>query len=532
MGVPSFQASNAVIYLSYGAFLVSGLYIAWRWRHQSKSDFLATNRSQTAIPLAFNFIASALGSGILFAYPEISTIAGVQGLVVYALSSSLPLLVFAFLGPIIRRKCPEGFVLTEWTRQRYGTIAALYLSFLTIATLFLYMVAELSALQQIINALTGLDGLPAVIVECVVTTIYTSLGGFRVSFLTDTLQGIMVVLLIILGVITVGVETRIDHSLVESTGLLKGSLLGWQLIYILPVAILTNDFLLSNFWMRTFASKSDKDLRIGVTLATIVVTFILTLVGAAGLLAAWSGAWPGNPPQDGSISFFLLLGQLPGWVVGIVLVMVVSLSTAAFDSLQSAMVSTGSNDIFRNKLNLWYIRAAVVLVIIPTIVVALKSPDILQIYLISDLLSASSIPVLVLGLSEKFYWWRGFDIVVGSLGGLLTVFIFGTIYFGNAHEGAYLMILENGLYSNDWSAFGAFVAAPVGGLLWGFGACGLRLTFQYVYARARGHRFDALDRPAPAEPSLVSDEGPADDLASEAGREPVNVKATPKGIFF
>ena len=39
------------------------------------------------------------------------------------------------------------------------------------------MVAELSALQQIINALTGLDGLPAVIVECAVTTIYTCSSG-------------------------------------------------------------------------------------------------------------------------------------------------------------------------------------------------------------------------------------------------------------------------------------------------------------------------------------------------------------------
>ena len=35
------------------------------------------------------------------------------------------------------------------------------------------MVAELSALQQIVNALTGLNGLPVVIVECIVTTIYT-----------------------------------------------------------------------------------------------------------------------------------------------------------------------------------------------------------------------------------------------------------------------------------------------------------------------------------------------------------------------
>jgi Na+/proline symporter len=82
-------------------------------------------------------------------------------------------MIFAYLGPIIRAKCPDGFVLTEWTRQRYGLIAALYLSFLTLVTMFLYMVAELSALQQIMNALTGLDGLPMVIVECTITTIYT-----------------------------------------------------------------------------------------------------------------------------------------------------------------------------------------------------------------------------------------------------------------------------------------------------------------------------------------------------------------------
>ena len=334
------------------------------------------------------------------------------------------------------------------------------------------MVAELSALQQIIEALTGFSGLPAVIVECVVTTVYTSkaslslesegrqliiviaLGGFRISFITDSIQGAMVVALIILAVITVGVETKIDKSLVDSSGFLNASLLGWQLLYILPVAILTNDFFISGFWMRTFASKTDRDLVIGTSVATVAVTIILTLVGTTGLLAAWTGAWPGDPPQEGSIAFFLLLEQLPAWVVGIVLVMIVSLSTAAFDSFQSAMVSTGSNDIFRNKLNLIYIRIAVVLIIFPVVVVALKSPSVLQIYLISDIVSASSIPVLVIGLSDKCYWWRGFEVVVGGLGGLLTVFIFGTIYYGNAQDGANLLILEGGLYAEDWSVFG------------------------------------------------------------------------------
>jgi Na+/proline symporter len=43
----------------------------------------------------------------------------------------------------------------------------------SLITIFLYMVAELSALQQIVNALTGLNGLPVVIVQCAITTIYT-----------------------------------------------------------------------------------------------------------------------------------------------------------------------------------------------------------------------------------------------------------------------------------------------------------------------------------------------------------------------
>ena len=64
----------------------------------------------------------------------------------------------------------------------------------------------------------------------------------------------MVVGLIILAVIAIGAETHIDRALVDSSDLLGSSILGWQLIYILPVAVLTNDFFISGFWMRTFAS--------------------------------------------------------------------------------------------------------------------------------------------------------------------------------------------------------------------------------------------------------------------------------------
>lgn len=352
---------------------------------------------------------------------------------------------------------------------------------------------------------------------------------------TDNIQGAMVCALLVIATIAIGVESRgkVDRSIVDSSGLLNASLLGWQLLYILPVAILTNDFFLSNFWIRTFASKTDRDLWLGVSIAAIVVLIILTLVGVTGLLAVWTGALPLDQIEDsGSIAFFLLLEELPAWVVGFALVMVVSLSTAAFDSLQSAMVSTASNDLFRNKLNIWFIRGTVVAIIVPVVIIALKAPSVLQIYLISDLISASTIPVLVIGLSDRCYAWRGFEVVIGGLGGLVCVFVFGTIYFGNAQDGANLLLLEGGLYADDWSAFGAFVAAPVGGLVVGAVAFALRIGVLYLHAKVRGYPFTALDRPAYLDRPTVEGNEYADSDEVHVDARNGLVTVSHKGKFF
>ncbi|KAF8470126.1 hypothetical protein BDZ91DRAFT_694034 [Kalaharituber pfeilii] len=524
MGQPSEPASNALIFCTYALFLVMGCYLAWRFRHQSKQEFLSTNRTQSAIPLALNFVSSggccakrqsiteskeklkerAMGSSILFSYPELSTYIGLQGTLTYAACSALPLMVFVVLGPIIRRKLPEGFIMTAWVRHRYGEVAGAYISFLTLATMFLYMIAELSALQQVIESIAGVDGLRVIIVQVIVTTIYTSLGGFKVSFTTDNIQGVMICGLIIICAISIGTTAKIDRSLIDPSGLLKPSLLGYQLIYILFIGIVFSDMFLSGFWMRTFASRTDKDLAIGVSIATLVVFVVLGLVGSTGLIAVWSGIE--NP---GSLAFFMLMAQLPAWVVGMVIVMVVALSTAGklflltttmikdgavFDTLQSAMVSTASNDLFRNRIDLIWIRGLVVLIIIPVIVIAIKSPSILQIYLISNLTACASLPSVLLGLSDKLYFLKGFDVVCGGLGGIFSVWLFGLVYYdGDSKAAAKLLILES-LYANDWSVFGTFLIAPIAGLLVTGLVFSLRVGLRWLVCKQTGGRFDAFDR--------------------------------------
>lgn len=453
-----------------------------------------------------------MGCGIITTYAQIGNLSGLHGLLVYTLSGAIPIVGFAAVGPIIRKKCPEGFILTEWVRKRFGPVTALYLSFFTCLTMFLFMIGELSALKGAIESLTGLNAIGAVIVECAVTTIYTSFGGFRVSFITDNFQGVVVLVLVIICAAGMGSEIDIDTSLIGPSGLLKANKLGWQLLYILPVAIITNDCFMAGFWLRTFASRSDRDLWIGCSIAAFVTFAICTLVGTTGFLAVWAGYLEVGD-DNGYNAFFILLSTMPRWVVAFVLIAVVCLSTCTFDSLQSAMVSTISNDVFRNRLPMLYVRGLVVLVMIPTIVLALKVADnILQIYLIADLVSAAIIPAVFLGLSDRFFWFlRGVDVMVGGFGALLAVFVFGTVYYGSAKEGGKLLLIWNGLYDSlDWGAFGAFVITPFGGILFTLMCAGLRLGIQYAYSKAKGERFSALDRVEVDEVSAETEEVDAD----------------------
>ncbi|QFZ28892.1 putative urea active transporter [Clavispora lusitaniae] len=465
-----------------------------------------------------------MGCGILATYAQIGNISGLHGLMVYTLSGAIPIVGFAIMGPMIRKKCPDGFIMTEWVRRRFGIVTALYVSFFTCLTMFLFMIGEVSAVKSAIETLTGLNGLGAVIVECVVTTIYTAFGGFRVSFITDNFQGVLVVLLVVICAAGMGSYIDIDTSKIGPSHLLDANKLGWQLLYILPVAIITNDCFMAGFWLRTFASKTDRDLWIGAGIASFVTFAICTLVGTTGFLAVWAGYIDVNDSKGrGANAFFIMLSHMPRWLIAFVLIFVICLSTCTFDSLQSAMVSTISNDVFRNKLDMIYVRAMVFIVMVPVVVLGVKVADnILQIYLIADLVSAAVIPALFLGLSDRFFWFlRGFDIMVGGLSALFAVFVFGWIYYDSAREGGKLLLVWNGIYDpNDWGGFGAFVIAPFGGLIFTFMACGLRAVYEFVLAKKNGTEFTTFDRVPIVEREPISEDyGAMDDSSDKKDSE-------------
>ncbi|EIM19102.1 hypothetical protein WALSEDRAFT_61642 [Wallemia mellicola CBS 633.66] len=515
---PSDEASMAIIYVTLGVFLILGLVISY-FVTKTKADFLSATKTANYAVIMCNFAAQGLGAGLQLTYPEVATY-GLQPLITYSLAASLPLLTFPPLAAQLRKKCPEGFVLTEFIRARFGVVASLFLSLCSIVTLYVFMLSEMTSIYSVIQSLTGWSSetqnvwlIMPIFTEMMVTMLYTAWGGFKTSLITDTIQATLFILLVIICTIAIGVTVEIDTSMIQQRSeLLRGSQLGWQLLYILPVAIVFNNYFLSSYWQRCYAAKTQKDLTIGCTLAAILIFCLTFLVGFSGLIAAWADVYPGpdsvNEESSSTVLFLLINKYCPPWISALMLVLSVALSCAAYDTLQTALVATVSNDVFRNKINIWWIRLILVVnaaVIAP--VATNKVNDVLILYLIADLVSAAVMPAMLLGFTDKLYFLNGWDVTIGGLGGIFTVFLFGLVYYdGDAKSAAALLIINEGLYpsENSFECLGTFIAAPVGSILWTIAAFGVRVLYTYIRSRTTGSPFTVFEKTKPLDPYVVA----------------------------
>ncbi|KAJ1931694.1 hypothetical protein FBU59_006627, partial [Linderina macrospora] len=284
---------------------------------------------------------------------------------------------------------------------------------------------------------------------------------------------VLICVLILIAVIVVGVSVHPTKEDIDRVGLVKPTKMGGELFVILTLAIGFSDMYHQGFWQRTFASRNDRDLRWATLIGFCLVFVVTTLIGMAGPLAAWAGTWSPGSDVPGSSAFFTLVSSLSGWVSGLVLVTTVSLSCCAIDTCQTAMFAS-LYDLVEQKINIWAVRATVVLLNVPVIFLAMRAPDILQVYLMADLLAAATLMPVLFGLIKRLNFLHWTDVIVGCFGGIISVGVFGQIYLGNRHEGWRLLLVDGGLYTTDERVLGSFCIAPVGSVIF---------TFAFAYAR-------------------------------------------------
>lgn len=437
-----------------------------------------------------------MSSSLFFGYPQLAVIpnAGILGLTAYCFSTVAPMWAFAFLGPHIRKMCPDGFTLSEYIRRRFGWPIGVLSALVFVGFMFCFMLVELNTYGSTVQLLGGVNPTIAALIVAITTTIYTTYGGFKASLWTDNVNGIIIMIFVIMATVAVGVNLDLDQQRIDDSGLLKPQALGGELWYILTAALVFAQMFNQGFWQRTFASKNNKTLYLSVGIATIPLFAICFLVGMAGPLAWWSGLFDGPTAEDdGSLTFFYILATLPNWVQGIVLVLAGCLTSSAYDTFQSAQISTIQNDVFLGRVNIWWCRLILLLINVPSVAMAVLNVDILQVFLVADLAAIACIPAFLMGLIPGLYFLNGFDVFFGAVGGFLTVFIFGTIFYDNAGDGISLLGLPNGLYVDDYSVLGAFFAAPLGSVGFTFVALAVRAAFTWLYCKKTGAAFTVFN---------------------------------------
>lgn len=145
------------------------------------------------------------------------------------------------------------------------------------------------------------------------------------------------------------------------------------------------------------------------------------------------------------LAFFDLLAPLAnGWHI-VVLIFVTALAASSIDSLQTGLTSIFSHDLVKLGWNPWWVtRALVVLLNIPAIWMASKAFSVLELFLVADLVCATAVFPVFLGLQEKDH---GSFLVapteLGAFGGIISGII-AVLVNGAVND------VDGGLWSYFW----------------------------------------------------------------------------------
>ena len=113
------QTLSILIILST-SILFASLGIAYSKRFLDINNYLVANRSVGLFALTTSFIASALGSWVLFGPASAATWGGIGAVIGYSLGTAFPMIFLISLGKKIRRNFPKGSTLIEFLRKRFG----------------------------------------------------------------------------------------------------------------------------------------------------------------------------------------------------------------------------------------------------------------------------------------------------------------------------------------------------------------------------------------------------------------------------
>ena len=404
LNIISQNLSLALIIIISLGFMIFG--ILYSKKYQGLNNYLVANRSVGAFSLTTSLVASALGAWILFGPASAATWGGIGAVIGYALGTAFPLFILIFLGEKFRKLYPKGKTLIEVVRLRFGTKLFKLILFLTVFYMFIFLIAEVTAVSILVNYISGTTLWITALIVIVSSLIYTLYGGLRASIFTDNIQFIIILILLLISFINL-ISFNFNEFNFEFIKQNKPFLLSFDylpnftagLTFFIAVAA-TNLFHQGN-WQRVYAAQNNKVLKKSLIVSFLIIIPIVFFMGFSGLVAVSI-----NSTVVPDLAFFsLLLKEQTLMLSVIVIVLAISLTISSIDTLinaiSSLIVVDGSKVLNFKGDYLKLSKYFIICLSIIAFAIASKGLSILYLFLLADLLCCAAVLTVFYSFYDK-----------------------------------------------------------------------------------------------------------------------------------
>ena len=311
-------------------------------------DFFLAGRALTAPILIATLVSSYYGIDVLFGSSQLAFTDGVVSWFAYARPAYLFFLVAAFL--VARRLREENFKsLPDILRRYYGA----GVSYAGAAASFAYSVPALSLYGFGIMGSVVLGWPPSLSMAVFggIALLYTVTGGFRAVVITDSIQFLVMCLILALAVPyaldLIGGFDRMPELLPPEYFEEMGDLsLGLILVYASTNLVILIE---PAFYQRIFAARSTKAVRNALLIGILLwgaYDWVITVLGMAAKTAAIQGAIDPSVAADQSL-MVIMLSVLPAGVLGFFVAGVLATEMSTLDSYCLVAGGNVAYDVYR-----------------------------------------------------------------------------------------------------------------------------------------------------------------------------------------
>lgn len=358
MQTGTLTATNLSILILYLAVVVGIGWYCRRYTHKLEGFFVGF-RTLGPWFLGFTYFATYYSSSVMVGNSGVGYKGGIAWLFMSIPQVVLiPLGIILFAAALMNASRQLGVItVPDYFKNRYqSTIPSGILAVTMVIFLMPYMVAVTKGGALVFETLLGVPYVWAVVILILITTAYTAVGGFMSGVITDSLQGVIMIvgatIVFIAGLAAAGGPSGVaeklaalDPKLVTTPGTLgwKG-LLGFSIVFgIAPWG-------LPQLLQKTFAMKNRRVVGPAAIVVILLALFIMHACNGIGVIARalYGNEFIKNPDYAFPMSVARLM---PPVMAAVLLTAVVAAVMSTLDGLLLVAAGAVSRDLYQGIIN-------------------------------------------------------------------------------------------------------------------------------------------------------------------------------------